>query len=179
MKPMKAFTIPFVGLKQGEHRFDYQIDNTFFEHYEYNEFNSVSVAVTALLIKKSSSLEFHFEVSGTINVNCDVTDEPYDQPIKGEHLLVVNFGEEYNDEDEALLVLPHGSYEVSIQQYIYELIVLSVPAKRVHPGVEDGTLNSEILKKLEELSPKDFEKKTAEEETDPRWDELKKLITDK
>ena len=43
--------------------------------------------------------------------------------------------------------------EVNIQQYIYESIVLSLPAKRVHPGVKDGTLKSEILEKLEELSP--------------------------
>jgi len=131
------------------------------------------------LIKKSNSLEFHFNINGTINVNCDLTNEPYNQPVEGEHLLVVNFGETYNDEDEALLILPHGSYEVNIQQYIYELIVLSMPAKRVHPGVADGTLDSEILKKLEELQPKDVEEKIEEKENDPRWDELKKLLTDK
>lgn len=184
MKQMKAFTIPFVGLKQGEHRFDYQIDDTFFEpeNFEvvYDEFNNVSIDATAVLIKKSNSLEFHFSIKGSINVNCDLTNEPYDQPVKGEHMLVVNFGETFNDEDDALLVLPHGSYEVNIQQYIYELIVLSMPAKRVHPGVADGTLDSEILKKLEELSPKDVEVKLEKEkDIDPRWDELKKLLTDK
>ena len=66
-----------------------------------------------------------------------------------------------------------------IQQYVYELIVLAVPIKRVHPGVEDGTLNSDILKKLEELSPKIKDIKEDQEETDPRWNTLKKLLTDK
>ena len=33
-----------------------------------------------------------------------------------------------------------ADYEINIQQYIYELIVLSVPIKRIHPGVKDGTL---------------------------------------
>jgi len=60
-----------------------------------------------------------------------------------------------------------------------ELIILAVPIKRVHPGVEDGTLDSEILEKLEELSPKLKEVKEKEEETDPRWNTLKKLLTDK
>jgi uncharacterized metal-binding protein YceD (DUF177 family) len=55
---------------------------------------------------------------------------------------------------------------------------LSVPTKRVHPGVKDGSLKSDILKKLEELSPK-AEKEKKEEEIDPRWNILKKLITDK
>ncbi len=55
-----------------------------------------------------------------------------------------------------------------------------MPTKRVHPGVEDGTLDSDILKKLEELSPKDLqEKEETSEEIDPRWNTLKKLLTDK
>ena len=68
--------------------------------------------------------------------------------------MVVKFGDEYNDENIDILIIPHGEYEINIQQYIYELIVLAVPTKRIHPGVEDGTLDSEILEKLEELSPK-------------------------
>ena len=77
-----------------------------------------------------------------------------------------------------MLILPHGSYQVNIQQYIYESIVLALPSKRIHPGVKDGTLKSDILEKLEELSPKG---KDISEETDidPRWDNLKKLLTDK
>ena len=57
--------------------------------------------------------------------------------------------------------------------------MLTVPIKRIHPGVEDGTLESDILKKLEELSPKLKEVKEKEEEIDPRWNTLKKLLTDK
>lgn len=179
MKHMKEFTIPFVGLKQGEHHFEYKIDNTFFAHFEYDEFNNVDVLAKALLIKKSNSLEFQFDIKGNVNVNCDVTNEPYDQQVEGIHHLVVNFGEEYNDEDDTLLVVPQGTYEVNIQQYIYELVILSLPAKRVHPGVEDGTLNSEILDKLKELTPKETEEQSSKNKIDPRWDELKKLLTDK
>ena len=54
-----------------------------------------------------------------------------------------------------------------------------MPTKRVHPGVEDGTLDSEILEKLEELSPKQKDIKKDQEEIDPRWNTLKKLLTDK
>ena len=112
-----------------------------------------------------------------MNVNCDLTNEPYDQPIEGELFLVIKFGNEYNDDNEDLLILPHGEYEVNIQQYIYELVVLSVPLKKVHPGVEDGTLKSEVLDKLDEFSL--TEKKKKEEQTDPRWDKLKNLLNDK
>ena len=51
MKHMKEFTIPFVGLKQGEHHFEYKIDNTFFSHFEYDEFNNVAVIEKRCLLK--------------------------------------------------------------------------------------------------------------------------------
>ena len=178
MRKLKEFTIPFVGLKQGYHRFDYEIDNRFFEHFEYDEFNSANARVDVLLEKKSTMLEFTFKASGTVNVYCDLTNEPYDQPIDSELFLVVKFGEEYNDDNEDLLILPHGEFQVNIQQYIYELIVLAVPSKRVHPGVIDGSLRSEVLDKLEELSPRERKEIKEEEDIDPRWNKLKNLLND-
>lgn len=178
MRNLAAFTIPFVGLKLGKHQFEYEIDNEFFEHFEYDELNDTNVKVDLCLEKKTTMMEFTFKASGFVNVNCDVTNEPYNQPIDGSLFLVVKFGEEYNDDNEDLLILPHGEFEINVQQYIYELIVLSIPLKRVHPGVEDGTLDSEVLDKLEELSITNNENK-KEDETDPRWDKLKNLLKDK
>lgn len=177
MKPLKEFIIQFVGLKVGKHHFEHKIEQTFFDYFEYTEFNNVNIDVNVELEKKSTLLELRFKASGYVNINCDLTNEPYDQTIENEFELVVKFGDEFNDEHIDILIIPHGTYEISIAQYIYELIVLAVPIKRVHPGVEDGTLGSEILKKLEELSPK-VEEEKEEEDIDPRWNTLKKLLTD-
>lgn len=179
MKELKTFTIPFVGLKEGKHQFEFKIDKTFFDFFDYQDFNDASVELDLELNKKTTLLELNFKISGFVNVNCDVTNEPYDQEVSSEFDLVVKFGDEFNDEEIDLLVLPHGAYEVNIQQYIYELIILAVPSKRIHPGVEDGSLNSEILDKLEELSPKEEKLRESDSETDPRWNTLKKLLTDK
>ena len=99
-------------------------------------------------------------------------------PLSGTFHLVVKFGHEFNNEQEDLLIIPHGSHEVSIQQYVYESIILALPARRVHPGVADGSLKSEVLKRLEELKPTE-DVRTKDNATDPRWDDLKKLLTDK
>lgn len=179
MKALKDYIIPYIGLKVGEHHFDYQIDNTFFKNFEYDEFNSVDVKIDLKLDKKTTFLELYFSASGAINVNCDLTNEPYNQPIKDQLKLVVKYGDEYNDENEEILIVPHGEYEINVAQYIYELIVLAVPTKRVHPGIEDGTLQSDILSKLEELSPSEDNKIKTSEDIDPRWNNLKKLLTDK
>ncbi|MBF8149147.1 DUF177 domain-containing protein [Winogradskyella sp. F6397] len=179
MKALKSYTIPFVGLKVGDHHFDYQIDNTFFEHFEYDEFNAVDVKIDLKLEKKTTLLELLFSAEGCVNVNCDISNEPYNQDIKDEFKLVVKFGNEFNDDNEDILIIPHGEYEINVAQYIYELIILAVPIKRVHPGIEDGTLQSDILSKLEELSPQQDDKEKSSEDIDPRWNNLKKLLTDK
>ena len=180
MKELKPYNIPYVGLKEGEHTFEYTITKSFFDFFEYEDFNDADVYVRLSFIKKSTFMQLHFDAKGTVNVNCDVSSEMYDQPISGDFELVVKFGEEYNDDNEEILILPHGEYEINVAQYIYELIVLSTPNKKVHPGVEDGTLKSDILEKLEELKiPEDRNPEEDKEETDPRWDSLKKLLTDK
>lgn len=178
MKQLKEFTIQFVGLKSGEHSFDYNINKAFFEVFEYDEFNDANVNVNVKLNKKTTLLELHYVATGSVNVNCDLTNESYDQDITNSFDVVVKFGEEFNNENEDILILPHGEYELNIAQYIYELIALAVPSKRIHPGVIDGTLDSDILDKLKELSPK-LDKKNKDQDIDPRWNTLKKLLTDK
>lgn len=176
MKDLKQFNIPFVGLKEGKHLFEYAIDNTFFELYDYSDFEKSSINVTLEFVKKSTLFELVFAASGTVNVPCDVTNEYFDLEIESTLPLVVKFGPEYNDENEDILILPHEVYQFSVAQFIYEMIVLSVPNKRVHPKVLDGTMESEAFSKLKELEIKEV--KTVET-TDPRWDKLKNLITEK
>lgn len=179
MKDLKQFNIPFIGLKEGSHSFEYQIDNTFFEAFQFNDFSSTNIKADVDFTKKSTLMELSFVINGTVNVPCDTTNEPFDQKVNGNMKLVVKFGSEFNDEHDEILILPHEAYQINIAQYIYELIVLSVPTKRIHPDVINGSMESEALKRLNELRIN--ENKTVEEEksTDPRWDKLKDLLTDK
>jgi uncharacterized metal-binding protein YceD (DUF177 family) len=176
MKMLKEYEISFFGLKEGLHRFEYKLDKEFFEFFKYDEFRSANLHIELDFRKKSNMLELHFKGSGDVNVNCDLSNEPFDLPLEGELDLVVKFGEHFDDDNDEVLILPHGEHQMNVAQYIYEMMVLAVPSKKVHPGIEDGSLKSEILEKLDELSP---ENKKDLEETDPRWDDLKKLLIDK
>jgi uncharacterized metal-binding protein YceD (DUF177 family) len=180
MKKMNEYLIPFVGLKLGKHQFEYQIDKSFFDHFEYDDFEDANIQVDLVLEKKSLMLELHFKHTGTVYVPCDLTGEMFDLTIQGSGNVVVQFGDEFNNENEELLILPHGEHQVDVSQYIYEMIALSVPLKRVHPGVQDGTLKSAALEKLSELEVTEVKEEVEEEkEIDPRWDKLKQLLTDK
>ena len=180
MKQLNEFLIPFIGLKLGKHQFEYQISKSFFTAFDYDDFESCDIKVNVVLEKKNTMLELNFKHKGTVNVPCDLTGEMFDLPIKGKIRLVVQFGEAFNNDNDELLILPHGEHQIDLSQYIYEMIVLSVPLKRVHPGIKDGSLKSEALDKLNELKvEKKTEKNIKEEDIDPRWDKLKQLLTDK
>ena len=176
---MKDFSIPFIGLKEGKHNFEFDINQSFFDEFGYEEFNNTNLKVVLVFNKKSTMLELDFEVFGTVNVNCDLTNEPFDQELNSTLKLIVKFGEEFNNENEEILIIPHGDHQVEVQQYIYEMIVLAKPAKIIHPGVKNGTLNSDILSKIEEYSLKEKSEEKESKEIDPRWNKLKNLLTDK
>ena len=187
MKVTNEFLIPFIGLKLGKHQFEYQISKAFFEYFEFDEFESANIKVNIVLEKKNTMLELNFKHSGAINVPCDLTSEDFDLPIKGSLKLVVRFGETFNDENEDLLILPIGEHQIDVAQYIYEMVVLSIPLKKTHPGVKYGTLETKALSKLKEISvTEQTQEENVQEETeikaentDPRWDKLKTLLTDK
>ena len=168
MKSDSKYKIEFAGLKIGSHQFNFNADKKFFDRFNFSDFNDVTVNIDIELTKKSTLLELDFVLTGGVNLNCDLTNEPFDFQVKHKASLVVKFGQDYNDEDDEILVLPHGEHKLYVDQYIFELIVLSLPKKRVHPGVQDGSLKSEMLEILEGLKPKE-----SNNSVDPRWEKLK------
>lgn len=178
MKDLKEFDISFVGLKDGVNQFEYRIENEFFDFFEYDEFYNSSIKVVLAFLKKPTMFELNFTFSGWVEVTCDVTNELFKYPIETSIDLIVKFGQEFNDENEELLIIPYSDHKINVAQYIYEAIVLELPLKRVHPGVIDGTLHSEVLDKLRELEIKE-EKTEEDKEIDPRWNKLKNILIDK
>ena len=184
MKDLKEFDISFIGLKEGIHQFEYTIDKKFFDFFNYDEFYDANVKVMLSFLKNTTIFELDFDFSGWVEVACDVTTELFHQPIEADIHLIVKFGDEYNDENEELLIIPHSENKINVAQYIYEAIVLAVPIKRIHPGVIDGSLHSEVLEKLKEFEIKDEDQEEEQQENktkeiDPRWNKLKNIQIEK
>ena len=173
MDAFQDYIIPFVGLKLGKHSFTYHVDNKFFDDFQYDDFDTIDCNITISFDKKPRHFELHFEITGFAMLHCDLSNEVYKEKIDTYLDLIVNFGDTFNDENEEILILPHGEFQLNVAQYIYEAIVLALPIKRIHPGIEDGTLQSDVLDRLKEFEIK--ETKT----TDPRWDKLNDLLTPK
>ena len=178
MKDLKEFNISFIGLKEGNHQFEFKIEKEFFDFFDFDEFYNSNIVVQLEFLKKATMFELNFKCSGSVEVTCDMSNEMFQQPVQCEFELIVKFGQEFNNEDENLLTIPYSMNTINIAQYIYESIVLGVPIRKIHPNIADGTLKSEVLDKLKEFELTN-ESKEISEEVDPRWNKLKEILIEK
>jgi uncharacterized metal-binding protein YceD (DUF177 family) len=176
MKKLREYDIKFTGLKNGKHRFTYQIDKDFLDHFPYNEADDCDVQVDVELNKSDTMLEFSVKSKGTVNVPCDISNEMYDQEIEGDLDFIVKFGDQFNDEREDLIIIPYGEHTYNVAQQIYEDIILNIPLKKIHPDIKSGKKKA---KAQEYIINEEENKKENKEQYDPRWEALKKLLTDK
>ena len=163
------YVIAFKGLSLGHHSFEFEVDHSFFEHFEFYEFLACDMKVGLDMEKKTDMLIFNFRMSGHVTVPCDRCNDPFNLPLEGTERLIVKFGEAFQEESEDVLVIPDTEHQLDVSSYLFEYITLLTPIKKVHPDDADGhsTCNPEVLKKLENLSPAPA--------PDPRWDILKNL----
>ena len=172
MKSLSPYLIKFSGLKEGTHNFNYELGNKFFKNFDYYDFLDAKLLANLALEKKSTLLNLKFSFSGEIDVQCDVSMESFALKLETDYSVVVKFKDNIISSDDKVVFLPAGSHSLDVSRMIYESIVLAVPQKKVHPGIENGTLKSDIAEKLKNLKPK----KNFKEKTDPRWDKLKDLL---
>lgn len=181
MEKFRYYNVSFAGLSLGEHEFEFPITQSFFDLFEFEQdFQNPDLKIQLVLEKKNNFLELFFELSGSVEVNCDLTNEPYREKLNGKSQIIVNFGEELDDSDDEVWIIPRGEFQINIAQVVYELTLLALPLKRIHPDVKTGKSHSKMLELLEkyglqEDEIKEKETDSNEEETDPRWEALKKL----
>ena len=169
-----SYIIPLSGLKEGRHIIDFEIGNEFFENIEESEVKEGSLIANIDIDKRSTHADLFIRISGSVNICCDRCIEMYMQPVYCESRLLVKFGKLPEESDPDIVSLSSDEHQLDLQQHLYEYIILALPIKRVHPDDDNGksTCNTFMLEKLNEH--------IVEEEiiTDPRWDELKKLMND-
>jgi uncharacterized metal-binding protein YceD (DUF177 family) len=170
---LRQYAIPFKGLKEGKHDFNFVVDNSFFEQFESSEVKRGVVNVQVELIKHIQFLELQFDINGKITINCDRCLEPFVIRITHQAMLYIRFGEKTLEQSDDLLILAESENEVQLDQLIYEYIHLALPIQRIHPEIDGiSGCNPEMMEKLNAHDADDPENASE----DPRWEKLKGLI---
>lgn len=174
MKALKQFSIPFTGLKLGQHQFEFDIDRSFFEAFEHSLVKDGSLKAKVGLEKQETLLVLTFHVEGTIQLACDTCLSNFDQSIELNEREIVKFADELSEDvdDLEIMVLPRKDTEIDISDLLYEYITVAVPFinKCEQAGKTCDPQMLEALRKLE-VGAKD----TEEQSDDPRWAALKNL----
>lgn len=192
-KSANEFIIQFVGLKIGTHRYEFDIDKSFFEGVESTLIEDAKVHVDLALEKKETMMIAEFSFSGTVATPCDRCNDPMEVEVQGDYRIVYKFGTEVS-EDENLIILHPESFELDVSAPIYELLVISLPARRIHP---EGECNEEVMDLYnkyivnanepdeweddddwdedEEEDEEDSDDPDDDKPIDPRWSALKNL----
>lgn len=167
------YIIQFGGLPVGLHEFEFEIGDTFFSKIDDSEVQKASIQAKAILTKQNNLLQVHVSLEGTIAIECDRCMKDFDFPVSAEADLVVKHGKPEESTDE-ILVIPEGQEEFDIAHYLYEYIILAIPARRVPCEVDEQKYQCDydVLDKLDNLSsgPAEDEKTGT-----PMWEQLNKI----
>lgn len=193
------YIVEYKGLSSGTYEIDYHIDSEFFEMFPDSEFKDADVDVHITMDVSLAGLVIDFDIDGTVKAECDRCMELFDLPIEAQYNMVVKFGDKSSSPYEAdeTITLSIDETSIDLSQHIYEFVVLSVPARRVHPDDEDGVpmCNPDMARVFEEMEidedelPVDYDDGDEDDfddegepdgpgpdGIDPRWDKLRNLL---
>jgi uncharacterized protein len=171
LKSLRTYSIPYTGLKLGKHLFEYEINDSFFDEFDYSLVKKAALKCVIELDKQETMLILNFHITGNLELNCDRCLAQYPQPVDIREQQVAKFSEEEVDEDEEIITLGKNDHEISVAGLIYEYINVAVPFITVCND-EGNTpyCDKEMLKELSKLSVNN-----EQNGPDPRWDALKKF----
>lgn len=157
MKTHLLYEIAFVGLKNGIHEFNYQIEDKFFLNYQEPEFSAAEINAKLLFDKKSTFFLLNFQIIGKVSVICDRCGQPFSLNLWDEFVQVVklvdNPSEIQNNEDPEVTYISKTASHLNLADWIYEFILLSLPMQRIHPLDENGksSCDPNVLALLDQL----------------------------
>lgn len=182
MGKFSAFKLPLKSLAPGTHEFDYKLDHQFFVDMEYDEIRDADLAVHLTVKYNHDVYALQFDIEGTVLMLCDRCLDDLEVEIDTTYDINVEYGDDYDDESDDLLIIPQSDNELNVAYMLYDTVVLAIPIKHVHPAGKCNRQMSALLKKHRAGSAVDeemFETGDFDEAddapTDPRWDALKGL----
>lgn len=172
----REFEIAFVGLKPGVHVYTYDIKDSFFDNFGEQDFANCNAQVKLSLEKNTGFMQLHFDVSGTVNVDCDRCGNPLTKELWDEFNIIVKLVEEpeqmnEQEEDPDVFYISKTESHLHLQNWIYEFVSLSVPMQRMCEVDSKGKskCNPEVLKKLQQMED------DVKKENNPLWQGLEKF----
>ncbi|WP_425639248.1 YceD family protein [Algoriphagus yeomjeoni] len=185
MKFWRTFDIEVIKFLEGIHEIDFEIGDSFFQHFEDNELVEKGKLTARVIMKVGANLiEMDFHIAGKVTLTCDRSLEQFEQPLDFHEKMIYKYGSEEKEIDENVSMITRDTPKINVAQLIYEFILLALPLKKIHPDyrnqMDDEEYEGEgIYAYIDGQDSNDSENDSESDEdntpVDPRWDLLKKL----
>lgn len=182
-------------MPEGTQEFTYHLGKQFFVNMESADIHDADLTVNLTVTHKHDLYQLAFHVTGTVTLICDRCLDDLVLPIDTTYDINVKYGADYDETDD-MLIIPETDNYLNVSYMIFDTASLAIPMKHVHPmgkcnramsallrkhratksGDEDADLAEQLMDEMDSMdSADDFGSAPAQQPTDPRWDELKKL----
>jgi uncharacterized metal-binding protein YceD (DUF177 family) len=166
MEALKEHTIPFTGLKDGTHEFQFELGVPFFEAAGVEDFEGGQVQARVSLEKTPTLLVAHIQEEGVVSLRCDRCNAPLELPVSGDQRQIFQLHGEEDPDDDELVTLDPSAHSINMSHYLYECLRLAVPIRRTHA---EGQCDPEAEQALARFAVEN------EPAPDPRWEALQQL----
>lgn len=170
MDGLKIYDIDIARLKNGNYPFRYEISDDFFSLFDYGLLEKGQLVVSIDLLKKDSFMELSFNLNGTVELVCDRSLDHFDHPLSVDEEIIIKYGNRQEEVAVNVEMIPEGSQTINVANYIYEIISVALPMKKLHPRYEQSAESNDEL-----IYSSSDSKESESEVIDPRWQVLKKL----
>lgn len=188
MGKFSAFDVPLKKLSPGVHEFTYHLDLPFFNNMENNDVHGADLSCKLTVTYKNDIYHLDFDIKGQVILLCDRCLDNLEFPIDTQYHIMVEYGDDYNDDTDDLLVIPYSDNSLNVSYMIHDTVALAIPIKHVHPLGKCNRQMTAILRKhraggsggdteLEDQLIDEMEAGEAQG-NDPRWDALKGMGSD-
>jgi uncharacterized protein len=173
VKKKPEYVVRFSELKEDTETYEFILEDSFFQAFSSSEWEGGRVRAIVKATKRTDGITLGFKMNGKVMVVCDRCLEMFSLPVETLQQLFIKYGEEAAELDDDVVLVPKEMNQIDLSGFFYDYLVVSIPVRRVHPDKENGEsgCNQEMIEKLNKhIITEDAGK------TDPRWDELKKLM---
>ena len=190
-----TFQIPLRGAKEVTDHYEVLLDDDFFRQMESEDILGGTVKVDLAVRRANEANYFDFACEGEILIVCDRCLEPMKLPVDTDYQLAVKFGDEYDDSNDGVLIVPDNSNDLNVASIVYDTVALCIPLQHHH---DEGECSGATWQALQEHTARNIDDEGDDgtlygsyaegdeadnDETitniDPRWAELMKLNDNK
>ena len=165
MSNRREFEIAFVGLKPGVHRFQYKVDDRFFEDYGEQDFRKTDATVHLSLEKNNSFMILRFEIGGKAEVICDRCSNELPLQLFDEFTMTIKMTDQPDEmneqeEDPDVFYISRGETHLDVKNWLYEFVNLSIPMQKTceYENMDGPYCNPAAKELLNNMRPEESKK---------------------